>query len=400
MKAPRYAKSRQKSCQQCSLAKAKCDRRPDRCTRCAQRGLACAYPQIPKPIVVNEEGPSFAAETLLPSLTSELSMECNSQDGTTDIRLAKRCPESPKRSSEEAPDFSNLDLICPINADDIRTRWLNSYVTGLEQKVKEYPASVIGFTRRILNSYAAIASRGRGTLPFVHPTQLRSSSPLSTCLSIVRICEEPLPGSEHTAAAILQREMEKLVELCQEYDHMFLLATFQAYLIYTMVLFFRLSQGPHPFFRRAMMNLQELACSTSRQGLVCAAEQYHARPRWEEWIVCEAKRRTLFVMYLFDSVLSAQENLPTYLGIELHGLAAPAQKSLWEAKARCDWGTEYNVHLAEWAEFLTIDELWPIPEGMDDTGIAQRRRRVDQWLENVDEFGTMLFAVTSCTHGG
>ena len=149
-----------------------------------------------------------------------------------------------------------------------------------------------------------------------------------------------------------------------------------------------------------MINLQELAHASSRQGLVCAADQKRARPSWEEWIVTETKRRTLYVMYLFDSILSAHEGLPTYLGTELEGLPAPASKSLWQAKTRSDWERAYNIHLAEWTErSLSIDELWPVPEGFTESETATRQMRIDRWLEDVDEFGTMLFAVVSCTHG-
>ncbi len=44
--------------------------------------------------------------------------------------------------------------------------------------------------------------------------------------------------------------------------------------------------------------------------------------------MAEAKRRTLYTMYLFDNILSAQDGLPTFLSTELRGLAAPAEKSL------------------------------------------------------------------------
>ncbi|CAL5870126.1 uncharacterized protein PFLUO_LOCUS4361 [Penicillium psychrofluorescens] len=308
-------------------------------------------------------------------------------------------------ASPDQLDFTGLDLICPINVDDISNRWLNPYIPVPEQMIKEYPLNVSRFICQILKSYAAAATRGRGILPFIHPAQMvvmeqPANSPLATCLSLTRICETPLPGSEDAAATILQREMESITELRESYDDMSLLAAFQAYLIYSMVLFFRLDQRPNPFFRQAMMNLQGLACSASQRGLVCRADQHHARPRWEEWIVTEAKRRTLYVMYFFDSILSAQENLPTFLGTELQGLPAPANKILWQAQGRGNWEKAYNVYLAEWTENgLTIDELWPTPADLNEAEIAQRRLRVDRWVENIDEFGTMLYAVVSCTHG-
>lgn len=302
------------------------------------------------------------------------------------------------------PDFRALDLICPINAEDISNRWLNSYVPLPGQKQKDYPASVTSFIYRMLKSYAAITVKGRGLAPFVHPLQVTATSvklPLSTCLSLVRVCDKPRPGSEDFAADMLRREMTTLYDQRREYDDMTLLAAFQAYMIYCMVLFFTLNQTTDPFLRQAMMNLQELACSASRQGLICTAEQQHIRPKWESWIVAEAKRRTLYVMYLLDSLLSAQDGLPTFLGTELYGLPAPCAGVLWKAGTRQEWEREYNVHLAEWVEAgLYIHELWPIPADMDQPGVVERRARVDRWLEGVDEFGTMMYAVTSCTHGG
>lgn len=411
MKGSRYASSRQKSCQQCSNAKAKCDRKERPCTRCAQRGLSCAYrtratlpKETPDDNITTGEG--VRGPTSVQSASSEPSITASgagvAATGLPKSRWSLRTPDL--RQNEEFLDFSRLDLICPIDVDAITNRWLNPYIPGPEQTIKEYPASVTRFIYRILKSYAAMAARGRGTLPFLHPIQIkhqRTESLLATCLSLVRIAENPLPGSERSAVLVLQREMESIVALRNSFDDMSLLAAFQAYLIYAMVFFFRLSQGPSSFFRGAMMHLQELACSTARRGLVCVAGERHARPRWEEWIVAEAKRRTLYVMYLFDSVLSAQENLPTFLGVELRGLPAPASKTLWDAQNRGDWEREFNIFLVEWPEKgLTIDELWPVPADYDELATARRQARVDRWLETLDEYGTMMFAVTGCTHGG
>jgi hypothetical protein len=309
----------------------------------------------------------------------------------------------------EGPDFPSLNLfsaqylVCPINVDAISNRWLYSYIPTPGQKNKTYPVSIVALIHKILKSYTALTVRGRGVPPFVHVSQTMAESikqPLSTCLTLVRMCEKPLPGSESAAVDVLYREMNSLYEKQESYDDIAHLAAFQAYLIYTIVLFFRLEQGSAPILRQAIMHLQGLACSSCRRGLMCIAEQEGARPQWENWVIVEAKRRTLFTMYLFDSMLSAQDGLPTLLGTELEGLPAPASRFLWRASTRQQWVTAYNIHLTDWEEGgFRIDELWPIPAGLDEFGLLQRRNRVDQWLEGVDEFGTMLFAVTSCTHG-
>ncbi|PWY91610.1 hypothetical protein BO94DRAFT_462423 [Aspergillus sclerotioniger CBS 115572] len=385
MKSPRYTISRQKACTQCSNAKVKCDRRTGngRCMRCAQRGLPCSY--------LNADAPDKS-----PSRSHTDRIEPRpSNDAITTNTSSPGC--------QDRIDFSNLDLLCPINADDIRNRWIQAYTPVPGQTIKQYPTSVSAFIYQILKSYAAVGVHGRDTLPFIHPKQLitqPAGSPLTTCLSLVRMCSNALPGSADAAANILHREMYNLYELRERYNDEALFAAFQAYLIYAMVLFFRLNQACNDHFRTIMTNLQDLACASSRGGLICAADQRRARPRWEEWIVAEAKRRTLYVMYLFDSILSTQEGLPTFIGTELSGLPAPANRLLWQAGTRYDWEREYNIHMAEWMEgSLTIDELWPTPDDISETGLGRLRDRVDRWLENLDEYGTMLYAIMRCTHG-
>jgi hypothetical protein len=101
-------------------------------------------------------------------------------------------------------------------------------------------------------------------------------------------------------------------------------------------------------------------------------------------------------MYLFDTLFCTLNGLPTFLGEELESLPVPAPKILWEATTRKSWEKEYNSFLNTWdGGGLRIDELWPAP----DSAVEARRKRVDKWVESIDEFGMMLYAVTSITHG-
>lgn len=303
-------------------------------------------------------------------------------------------------------DFSGLDLICPINVDEIATRWLHPYVPIPGQVTKDYHPRISDLIYRVLKSYANGTISGAKYPPFTHASQMQVPVPSQTlvnCFSIARICDNSRPGGSQIAAEVVQKEMSKIAEQAASVvPDIDLLANFQAYLIYTMISFFHLNQGDNlSSLRQAMMSLQDLACTTSRRGLVCSADLQNTRPSWEAWLVTETKRRTLYVLYLFDNVLSRQEGLPTFLGTELRGLPAPSNKTLWEAKTRREWELAYNSHLVQWPEGgLRIDELWSMPPGFDEASMAQRRARVDQWLVEMDEFGMMLYAVTSCTHGG
>ena len=445
MKPGRYATSRQKACQPCSTAKAKCDRRTGSCSRCARRGLSCVYTQPPtaenaesSAVLDSETDNNERDSTFQPPPPGALASGSDNEVSIADGRYAFGPTIESGQSStvgggtassssmsisggfhvgtgrdsrvhsqaaeRESLDFSSLGLVCPIDVDGISVRWMNPFIPVPGQTVKSYPPTTLSFVARVLKSYASIAIRGRGVPPFVHSSELSTASPtrpITTCLSLARICDSPLSHNEDVAADVLEREMNNLYERHETYGDTVSLAAFQAYLIYCMILFFHLGRGSDPSLRRAMMALQEIACSSSRRGLVCPAEQQRTRPGWEAWVVAEAKRRTLYTMYLFDSVLSSQDGLPTFLGTELRGLYAPASKALWQAGARPEWETAYNVHLVDWVEEdLRIDELWPIPTDLGEVDVSKRRSRVDRWLENVDEFGTMIYAVTSCTHGG
>lgn len=431
---PRYSSSRQKACQQCTIAKAKCDRKVNACSRCVQRGLKCEYvkPLITQSSVTKSidsieskplnkqsgslHSPEFTSPTsasLLNSTAYERLGTWRSSNsshlddyghcaGSLYYNLPSEHTDKVSKPDSDTIDFRNLDLICPIDADAICCRWLNPYVPMPGQQVKTYPSKVVSFIYRVLKSYAAVAIRGHGLPPFVHPLQFASSSsstPLSTCLNLAHVWDAPRANNGSVATEILLREMGKLYECHENFDEINMLAVFQAYLVYTMVLFFHSAETPTSL-RQAMTNLQEIACKTSQQGLTCSADLHLQRPTWEAWIVTETKRRALYTTYMFDSLLSAQENLPTFLGVELTGLPAPGTQILWQAQDRREWERACTLHLAEWMDgYLRIDELWPTPINMTESEIAERQKRVDHWLENVDAFGTMLYTVTSQTHG-
>ncbi|KAF2149194.1 hypothetical protein K461DRAFT_207935, partial [Myriangium duriaei CBS 260.36] len=297
-------------------------------------------------------------------------------------------------------NFSALDLVCTIDADEIRTRWMSAYAPDPNQVVKTMPDNTAFFLRQILKSYMNVVVHG--LIPeFVHPAQLQSGmsvTPLLACLDVIRKGDRHSPEGETAFRETMKTKMVSMYDNRSEMDGMTSLAAFQAYLISCMAWFFWLRQGTWDFLCEAMINLQEIACVACQHGLVCASEQQACMPRWEEWIVAEAKRRTLYTMYMFDNLLSSQDNLPTYVGTELRGLPAPAGKSLWRAVTRLDWMTAYGAEVARNNQPLRIDELWPESPDACQTTIATRRRRVDQWLEQVDEYGTMLYAVTTSSH--
>lgn len=145
-----------------------------------------------------------------------------------------------------------------------------------------------------------------------------------------------------------------------------------------------------------MIKLQELAGDVASRGTLCWAERYGIRPDWESWIVASAIRRTLFATYLFDNLVNFTLGSPSFIATELASLPAPASKELWNAKTRQSWNTFYNQQLSQLTEGeLLISDLWP----HSDPSSTTRQRKIDRWLSSVDEFGMMLYSVTSHTYG-
>ena len=172
-----------------------------------------------------------------------------------------------------------------------------------------------------------------------------------------------------------------------------LLSDFQAYLIYSIMIYFS-RRGD--FADEIMITLMEMAFRTARNGLLCSAELARTKPTWESWIIAATKRRAVFSLYLFSSVYNADRLLANFIADELRGVYAPGNKALWEANDRETWNKEYDRYLLDWDDgSLEISELWASPEKEK----PERRRRVERWAQTVDEFGMMIFSICAHVHG-
>lgn len=146
-----------------------------------------------------------------------------------------------------------------------------------------------------------------------------------------------------------------------------------------------------------MIKLQDLAGDVVGKGTVCLTDTTLNPQAWESWIIASATQRTLFVLSLFDNLVNFTVGSPSFIATELAELLAPASRSLWRASTRETWKKAYNQYRDEWREgqFL-ISELWVVEGRSDSDG----RYRVEKWLSGVDEFGMMIYSVTSHTYGG
>ncbi|KAK9312625.1 hypothetical protein V1522DRAFT_234122 [Lipomyces starkeyi] len=418
----RRAPPRKKACKQCTEAKARCDLEKPHCFRCKGRGLPCLYTSpsttITGTALTNDLGrrdanggrfdlsficqPANGVDMPSPATSSSrnvVSLEQSSTVTATDNQedIAPSTDHGP--ALETRLDFSAVDLRSTTDSSKIRDRWMESFVPSFSQRPKILQPYTVQFLSCVLRTYPKCMTRPNGLPPIIHPLQVvdqEMPQPLANCYSLVRMWYGRATGSEEIVTVTVKQEMERLLYEHQSYGQMELLATFQAYLIYVLMAYFSPVQGVSLVDHTTLVNLQELAYRISLTGLVCTEELSHSRPQWEPWIVASAKRRTLYAVYLFHNVFNSVCQLPNYIGEELHDLPIPASKALWEARTRHAWEREYDYHLSTWqGNELCISELWRSPE----TGSLERQKRIDQWMQSVDEFGMALFAVSAHIHG-
>lgn len=193
--------------------------------------------------------------------------------------------------------------------------------------------------------------------------------------------------------------MARILHEYTSYDGQTMLAAFQAYVLYVMTQYFQREQIDRSVLRQNPMHLQQIASSAASIGTTTLAELCENRPDWSQWILVESKRRTIYTMYLFDNLLCASDQLPTCVAVELSGLLAPSGRALWEANSLQEWTRSYNLQMsAVDGGGLRIEELWPAPGDASQEQLRVREGRVSTWLEDLDLFGNMLFAVTSATY--
>ncbi|KAK4940896.1 hypothetical protein LTR10_019049 [Elasticomyces elasticus] len=288
--------------------------------------------------------------------------ECDTIGGSTSVLAQTQYAAIPSvlgtaltsPASAEIINFENVQLVRTVDDYRIRARWLESVLPSAHQTPKQFAPSTMAFVSEVFKSYPGMFMAENAHPPFIHWAQVAS----------------------------------KL--------HFSLLATLQAYLLLTIMLFFTSRSGTNFIEQDIMIKLQELAGDVASKGTLCLAETNGARPDWESWIIASATRRTLFATYLFDNLVNFTLGSPSFIATELASLPAPASQRLWSAQTRHLWNTAYNQQLSQCADGgLLISHLWPSP----DSDTPKLKKKVRQWLSSVDEFGMMLYAVTSHTYG-
>ncbi|KAJ7619495.1 hypothetical protein FB45DRAFT_839980 [Roridomyces roridus] len=372
--------SRRKSCQSCADAKARCTLQRPLCSRCRAKGTPCQY--------VTPDSDS--------THLSLLSSESGGSHSPDDLPIPMPTVHSGPSPASGAPsDDSNPSQ--SAESAQIAARWLNSFIVPVGKRVKPLTSRVVNIMLRVLKSYTRILVKDDPTLPpFMHPLQSPAPQPMmANCRSILRMWDNRAPGSESMIMDTARREMQKLIDDRLTYDDLTLLTACQAYLLYSIHFFSPDAESPI-VDTGTLISLLDLASAMSSKGLGTAANRTD-RHTWGSWIVMEAKRRTLYSVYILENVIDFHQNAPSYIADEIGRLPSPSPKALWDARQADVWEREYECYIAEWPMDLPrVEDLWPHPV---ESVARERRQRKDHFVESVDEYGMFFYTITSMVHG-
>ncbi|KAJ6135947.1 hypothetical protein N7512_001107 [Penicillium capsulatum] len=413
MKSRKQPQPRKKACQGCTTAKVRCGLEKPSCSRCRARGKQCRYSWGS----VCSDGLGLGDPATLgnrSSLDESLSFQPIRTGGSTAGVPAEFHSPISGQASEILPigpepkatptvdtglDFDNIDLVPMTDAEEIRDRWLRTYLFSATGEVpKLFSLFTVQFVTCVLRSYPGRLIENHDLPPFIHPLQL-SNKPMpgtmANCISLVRMWMNRVAGSEGMILSTVKQEMET-ISRGDAIGDLEIVCAFQAYLIYLITAYFFPIGNTSLVDDSSLITIQNLAFRTAKAGFTCKAELSHMAPTWESWIIASSKRRTLLTMYLFTNVYNFDKGIPNFLSKELGNALAPESKVLWEASDRLSWTREYNRYLSKWEDgLLQLSELWQSPE----TGSEAKRKRIERWLQAADEFGMMLFAVCAHIHG-
>ncbi|KAI6773082.1 hypothetical protein HG530_004040 [Fusarium avenaceum] len=109
-----------------------------------------------------------------------------------------------------------------------------------------------------------------------------------------------------------------------------------------LVLMAMTSWGERALVRDALSMASQVATLVREFGISEPEDTTMREMSWEDWILAEEKRRTLFVAYALFSLQCAAFNVPPMILNQEVGLNLPACASWWEAQTALEWSNLQN----------------------------------------------------------
>ncbi|KAH6722103.1 C6 finger domain-containing protein [Leptodontidium sp. MPI-SDFR-AT-0119] len=398
---------RQKSCQRCASAKAKCDLRRPICSRCSSRGVSCVYassvesdsgrgdssPSPPTNQYVSSTGTSVQpgdnnAAIMMGVFCDDLisgtfPIEDIGSGGSFDLISRSFDPSVYNTALTTAPNFPGLD-----------DPWISSLLSP--DTTPPLVKHSMGTLLRALRTWPRILSKGFQLPPIFHHSILRQPVPLplANCCTLVKMWDGQFRGTNALVQDTIMTEIKTLFGNFKTYDETESLAALQAITIYAIMLAFPAKdQKSIPFLDTALFSeIQQVVRHTALSGMVLQEENENIMPSWEAWVHVTSKRRAVLTLYLLHWAYSVYHHVPSFNCDELAYIPAPAPKYLWQATSEGQWEELYVRWLAQWQgrQYLQHEFISVAPGPFLD-------ERTQMWLEDTDEFGILFLSIINAT---
>ncbi|KAL5390442.1 hypothetical protein PMIN06_007974 [Paraphaeosphaeria minitans] len=401
------APSRQKSCGQCIVAKARCDLQRPQCGRCLSRGVQCEFEPVG-----GAQAPRLNNEVMTPAEHQQLHegeevSACSPRNISTTI-VPISLPESTSTRTGSIlksfpyesglhPPRSWFDTQEDVAPEVIASRQRSQLLLGTPHGTLSTSAvahHAMFHVVRVLRSWPRMMARyGLGSFqlpPIIHHIQLKEGLPISflSGIALSKMWLESEGRDRDVAYHLTLKEVNTWLREYQSYSELDLLATTQSLLLLMIVLFLGDVPNPlmpHPTDAELIVSMWNVKHHVARTCLLLDEEMNHGVPSWKKWAIVSAKRRTILALHHLEWAWSLLHGYPPLAYSELGPLPAPAAGYLWRERSEKEWKRQYHEWLSRWeGGGYKLGELFHIkPGGEMDT-------RSEMWLAEVDEFGMMV----------
>jgi len=234
--------SRKKACQNCSKAKVRCSLEKPVCMRCRTRNTSCVYvttrsrdrsgeqttlkDTIPTPTGTETTLDTPTATSIGISPEPITSRSANPQpryrsEGVLGVSQdvspgrSRLTPSDSRRDDVSRLDSESVDLVCTVDHQRVRNRWMESILPSPGQRPKNLSPTTVYFVSSVFKSYSSMCLSEGSAPPIIHRSQIsgsRISEALANCFNLARLMETQVNGSESMVRDILQNEMKRLYE--------------------------------------------------------------------------------------------------------------------------------------------------------------------------------------------
>ncbi|KUJ22450.1 uncharacterized protein LY89DRAFT_693830 [Mollisia scopiformis] len=417
-------RTRVRSCRACSLAKTKCNFHSP-CLRCTKRDLDCVYDtkvsaststaQVDGEDQAQIDTSDFPP-TSLPGCdfnlnhmftpggaidTDESQLRVDMDWNTLGLTAADL--ELPKDSLPELPwsTWTHRDEYALI---------LSGHSDPSERPYSEYlspvPTSdpVLQFTAnmliQMLRAFPQMMLR-RETLPaFIHghwyrpsgTTGLALPEPLVNCMGLAQVFAAHNPESKPFLWRTVKTEQRSFIEKQdkRQFSRDGLLAAVQAQIIYIIMKVTDNSKFEQDLNLEMIITFQAL-CESFRELCnepFCQDERMYPSFSWEDWVFAESRRRTVLVWFLIAQTVRIKIGVPCDAFEDFRNLPLCSSKSLWEARTRLAWQSEYEVYKN--MQRTELESFGDLIDAYKERDVGANQLRLDAWIARADNLGVLL----------